>query len=297
MVISVIGLLIALILPAVMNARETARRLQCANNLKQVVLAVNGHLNQKGFFPREEHTYSWVVFTLPFLEENNLFNSINLSKARINWPQVNDPNETAFTTQLSVFLCPSDSGRLTKYGATSYGGNYGVDYLESNQSLVGPFGSGLGLPGIRESWVRDGLSNTVAVSEYCLSSPTSVKDALHNIYNLHDYDSNQLQLMLKDCLVASVNYRELNPIDKGECWAFPSLGLTLYNHGLPPNHNTCSSKGAFRGAWSASSKHNGGVNCAHLDGHVSFVKSTINLSIWQGLGTIGGGEIAKGVQF
>lgn len=127
-VIAIIGILVALLLPAVQAAREAARRSQCINNLKQIGLALHNYHDTKGQFPEsqtysgngsgtncEPGFYSWHSMLLPFIEENALYDSIDFS---VNMAgscgsgdgiDNNHPNAIAASTIVSGFLCPSDN--------------------------------------------------------------------------------------------------------------------------------------------------------------------------------------------
>jgi prepilin-type N-terminal cleavage/methylation domain-containing protein/prepilin-type processing-associated H-X9-DG protein len=127
-VITIIGILMSLLLPAVQSARESARRLQCANNIKQLGLALQTYHTAMGKFPpssvwkaganfdasRVDNTNdfdlyeNWVIIILPQLENQNLRNQFDLTVA-INETNNNAKNQAARATQLSVMLCPSDS--------------------------------------------------------------------------------------------------------------------------------------------------------------------------------------------
>ena len=117
-VISIIGVLIALLLPAVQAAREAARRSQCTNNLKQLALAVHGYLDSHGVMPlgsfklppplggdpcKGGHEAGAFIAILPFLEQSPLFNAFNSS---VHYETA--PNSTVNGTGLSVLWCPSD---------------------------------------------------------------------------------------------------------------------------------------------------------------------------------------------
>ena len=118
-VISIIGVLISLLLPAVQSAREAARRAQCVNNLKQIGVALFNYESSVGVFPPGYIDYQnnpnntpdldmgsgwgWAAMSLPFLEQQPLYNAINF-KLGI----TNASNSTAVVTSLNVFQCPSD---------------------------------------------------------------------------------------------------------------------------------------------------------------------------------------------
>jgi prepilin-type N-terminal cleavage/methylation domain-containing protein/prepilin-type processing-associated H-X9-DG protein len=118
-VIAIIGMLISLLLPAIQAARETARRMQCKSNLKQVGLALSSYHNAKGSFPAGYTStvdpadpandkgpgWGWSAYILPYLEENYAFDQISFDK------DIADPaNDNARTMSISTFLCPSDTG-------------------------------------------------------------------------------------------------------------------------------------------------------------------------------------------
>jgi prepilin-type N-terminal cleavage/methylation domain-containing protein/prepilin-type processing-associated H-X9-DG protein len=133
-VITIIGILIALLLPAVQSAREAARRGQCQNNLKQLALALHNYhgsyqifppsSNWNGISPQSGNTANlspnWVVAILPFLEQQALFNRFVFTKPGTQTPvYITDPlNAVARGTQLPVMLCPSD-----RYNAKPFNGS------------------------------------------------------------------------------------------------------------------------------------------------------------------------------
>jgi len=193
-VIAIIGVLVALLLPAVQAAREAARRMQCANHLRQIALAAHSfHDTNKAFPPGvyqlkfssapQFRGVSLYVKLLPFLEQANL---------AAGWDETNPLNNTlggpsAKTAQkIGALVCPSDilkqnpivSG-TAYYALTSYGGNGGTrsydPRLASNDGIFHVLGSGSetapgGQP-IRMSEVTDGLSNTILLGERSHTDP------------------------------------------------------------------------------------------------------------------------------
>src|SRR4051794_4598815 len=113
-VIAIIGVLVALLLPAVQMAREAARRSQCSNNLKQMGLAIHNYHDSIGAIPPGSMN-GWGPLThmLPYLELGVVYNAINFSFSASQEQGNGQRNGTAWTTQISVFLCPSDVDRLT----------------------------------------------------------------------------------------------------------------------------------------------------------------------------------------
>ncbi len=292
-VIFILAIAAAIVVPAVMQAREAARRTQCLNNLKQVALAVNAHLDQKNYYPREENAYSAFVFMLPFLEQATLFNSINVAKPRDFMFNASNVNYTAFSSKLAVFVCPADGVPDGAMGPMSYGGNLGTGSGPHGRPSNGPFASSLLDPKIRDALVRDGLANTVAVSEFCRTEGRNGPTNRRSVFRLDSYTRDQFDQMLSDCIGLDVDRRPIAPLFRGQCWGFSGLLNTSYDHNLAPNGHACSCQGTLAGVWTASSNHPNGVNCAHLDGHVDFCKDSVSVGTWRSLGTMNGGEITS----
>lgn len=107
-----VGLLIALFLPAVRTAREPARRMQCSNNLKQIALALHNYESEYHALPPAyivdadgKRLHSWRTLILPYLEQQALYEAIDLSK-----PWDDPANRTAYETRLPAYQCPSGEG-------------------------------------------------------------------------------------------------------------------------------------------------------------------------------------------
>ena len=148
MVIAIIGVLIALLLPAVQAAREAARRSQCTNNLKQMGLGLHNYVSANtdsipwGMGPWSAGEMSAQLMMLPYIEQQPLYNAFNfISPSPGQGPigNVNGVNSTVINTQINVFQCPSDLDRLTAAsGHNSYMGNAGS---APNTTLGGSGGS------------------------------------------------------------------------------------------------------------------------------------------------------------
>jgi prepilin-type N-terminal cleavage/methylation domain-containing protein len=178
-VIAIIAILIALLLPAVQQVREAARRTSCRNNLKQIGLALHNYHASHQTFP-SGYTYrrgaggenvagfSWGTMLLPFLDQAPLFQQFDFG------PPVFDPaNQPPRERHLPVFLCPSDvvsdrgfvemGPQPERYAMASYCGSFGPPDLDADQEQRhGMFSRN---SRIRTADVRDGLSNTLFVGE------------------------------------------------------------------------------------------------------------------------------------
>jgi prepilin-type N-terminal cleavage/methylation domain-containing protein len=127
-VLAIIALLVGLLLPAVQKAREAAARVSCANNLKQITLAIHHYQETNGILPPRcvgDNGASWMVLILPYLEQNNLYERWNLLRSYY------DQGELARLTPLSIYFCPSRRTSQTALASLSGdqlwlgGDNYG----------------------------------------------------------------------------------------------------------------------------------------------------------------------------
>ena len=186
-VITVIGILIALLLPAVQAAREAARRTSCTNNLKQLGLAMHGYHDALGSFPpgyiyvaRDVEEWGWAVFLFPYMEESSRYEVINVSGGRLTDAIRNAQLRPHLQDRISALRCPSDGGlkvlpsTLRKFddGAAGIAGfkpaisNYiGVLGL---YDLAGDYpnnGVLFGNSAVSTNDIPDGTSRTLAIGE------------------------------------------------------------------------------------------------------------------------------------
>jgi prepilin-type processing-associated H-X9-DG protein len=283
-VITIIGILIALLLPAVQAAREAARRMQCSNNMKQTALALHLYHEAKQCFPvgiggveAKWHTGpTWAGLILPFIEQENAVRGYTFDAAT-----TYTTHKLLFRTAVSTFLCPSDNagreGRIDKESNSSDA----IGFARSN--LVACFGA-------------DGNMQETA----------SVKKAIFNI----DLARSMAQIKDGTSNTAMISEIVAGPEGTGDArgqWWY-DLGCH-YEHRYSPNSNAdtvtnyadlCVSTKVpcqFGGGWgemhvAAGSVHPGGVNLAFADGAVAFINQNINLVTWQALASIEAGEVA-----
>ncbi len=184
-VIGIIGVLVALLLPAVQAAREAARRSQCINNLKQVALAALSFEERSGVLPSAgdvalqrdkkrnvtifNHTggkqFGWLVFILPELEEQSRFDLFNFKANVFNQPPA------AIGTSIATLSCPSESGATTIFRSVEFSrpafgkGNYAGYASPFHTDLQLLYRGALIAGGQRVSAIEDGMSNTLLASE------------------------------------------------------------------------------------------------------------------------------------
>jgi prepilin-type N-terminal cleavage/methylation domain-containing protein/prepilin-type processing-associated H-X9-DG protein len=297
-VIAIIGVLVGLLMPAVQAARETARREHCANNLKQLGLALAQYMDvQGGFAPGYTSTWDnywkidlgpgwgWGCRILPFLEQQPLYDAVNFLAP------VNDPTQvTVATMRLSVFICPSDNmpARWTakQSGAWVYQGQVyetGVPLGDvAGANYIGMFG--IGEPGVdgeglffRNSFVRpheitDGLSNTLAVGERSLNLNAGRGQAtwVGSVPN---------------ATLWSCTPDPYDP-DGGVCRMEDASGMILGHtgEGFGPGDPRADVNQFL-------SRHGRGCFFLYGDGHVRFLQGSINYQTYKALSTRAGGEV------
>ncbi len=192
-VIAIIGILIALLLPAVQAAREAARRSQCTNNLKQLGLALQNYHDRSLSFPpvaifvkgnvpagTNHYHHTWLTGLLPFIEQAPLYQSINFQLPALTAPYVapNAVGQAVVSTVVNAFLCPSDSflgrnvSQTHNLAITNYVGSMGWHWWDGcvncpNATVMPGDNRNLFTPprASRMADITDGTSNTVVVNE------------------------------------------------------------------------------------------------------------------------------------
>jgi len=312
-VIAIIGILIALLLPAVQAAREAARRSQCSNNLKQLGLALHNYENTykvlcRGgggpWFSGRPQEFSGLVSLLPFFEQKALYDL--WADGPYPWSWNNGVPET--TTPIPTLLCPSDSVNPHPSGSRvaqknyffCYGTRIQNNYDQRNNGMFGPDATWGNQPfqPIKLADVTDGTSNTVAMSER--AAKPSARQVIGNVAWNSTYDpATCLSYVVGTDYAPNVN---LTSWSAGSLWAFGHPHWNAFVTVLPPNGPSCTAHNNDNlsnasGIFTASSKHPGGVQCLMGDGSVRFISQTINcvggpsgFGVWGALGTRDMGE-------
>ena len=313
-VIGVIGILLGLLLPAVQSARESARRAQCANNLKQLILAAHSFASAQGGFPpatlwgypsvqgqNDGGPFSLQVAILPYLDRGDLYNSINLELPSGSLTLLQTYNYTAASQVIGTFLCPSDSfaTRSSPFPVNSYCACIGL----GEQTVVGNVGvptrngTFWGNSPISLAEIQDGLSTTLAFSEKPVGSGVvgrydPFRDWVEYRGSGSDFSASN---WLNACSHLSVADLTRAQLDGGETWMIPGGTFTHFYASAPPNSRVpdCGTVGLNNGwgIFAARSFHPGGVNAAMADGSIHWFGAGVQTATWWGLGTRSGGEI------
>jgi prepilin-type N-terminal cleavage/methylation domain-containing protein len=332
-VIAIIAVLIALLLPAVQAAREAARRMQCVNNLKQLGLGMHNYESSNSVLPPQmvltfssagavAWKSSWGASSriTPYLELGNLYNAINY----IN--KTTDPsNSTAVSTQLKVFICPSEVNQqaftsTTTAGVTSTFGVSNYGWCEGNWYTFGGFGAGMQTPSAIGSNISrgfasftDGLSNTILGSEVKTYIP-SYHDcgAVPPPGPASPLAYPDVPTVLASIAAAPTSGCKLATAPSGMLggghthWCNGNCFYDGFTTALPPNTQSPAGSPALDSDMSSEDEDDGGptyaaitsrsyhpaiVNTLFADGSVHSVKNSISVQTWRALGTVGGGEV------
>ncbi|MEW4564214.1 DUF1559 domain-containing protein [Bremerella sp. JC770] len=301
-VIAIIGVLIALLLPAVQQAREAARRMQCTNQLKQIGLATHNFHDTLGKFPGGSHQdafadrtrtnpdeyhhddrgrWSYITVLLPFIEQDAMYEQLVSTHVGTEFPW---NGTTLMRTQIAALICPSDangSKSASDHGRTSYHANRG-DYWNNWDwwECRGVFGNQYRVTK-KFSSLTDGASNTMLISEMKIGLPgsTQIGQGVANNVGHSNGDAPSVCMARRganNTLTGTVYSGNELP---GWRWADAHTVFTQWQVVLPPNAPSCSndSSGTIdHELMTASSYHPGGVNVVFGDGAVKFIPETID---------------------
>lgn len=304
-VIAIIGILIGLLLPAVQMARESSRRTSCANNLKQLGLALHGFAETRGSFPAGRGgppplVFSPQAFLLPYVEQSGLQATLNFTLAPTDLviagvSYSGAVNRPAAMQSLPVFICPSDPAEGRVPGLDYAGTNYvGAASSGANQgSLTDADGVFYLTSAVTFAKLIDGSSHTAAFSERQLGSGDAITDAPSDGALYIREIANSVQVGATGCQATSAGDWFSQRSGK---WILGNYGNTLYNHYYGPNAIDwdCMNLPQQKAQMTARSNHPGGVNLLCCDGSTRFVVNQTDLIVWRSLATRDGGEAESG---
>jgi prepilin-type N-terminal cleavage/methylation domain-containing protein/prepilin-type processing-associated H-X9-DG protein len=316
-VIAIIGVLIALLLPAVQKVREAASRIKCQNNMKQLGLALHNYENSFSRFPPAGKSYGWchadpghgydhdpltynlngLILLLPLLEQDSLYHRVDFNAAMsrlnrcleppmTNGPLAGDPvtsgNAVVAATALAMFRCPSDNGDplLPDNEYYGIGDNVGLRGVKTNYDFSVQYWEWR-----CNAWAKTAVQIRRMFGENSTTRVADVTDGLSNT------------IAMGETTLANAN---------GTCpaWAFrgwvqvgvdPAQGINVWmspwTH--PPSPDEWRQPPAFGkvGSWSwAGSLHPGGCNFVFADGSVRFLAESIPLTTMDRLARMADGE-------
>jgi prepilin-type N-terminal cleavage/methylation domain-containing protein/prepilin-type processing-associated H-X9-DG protein len=295
-VIAIIGVLIAMLLPAVQAAREAARRMQCSNNLKQFGLAmhsyhsthdtfppgyITGTENQNPNSPETGPGWGWGSLLL-----NNLEQSAAYSAANFSLPITVPASMTVRTVSLSVFLCPSSTGGSGPVLLKDSGGNTLISDLSPGQYVAS--------------------AGQLEVEEFPASNNgVFYRNSRNGVRDIADGSSATLMAGERSRNVAdatwvgAIPYSRVCTNPKWPIQECATANVMILGHTGPSPDQRWVDVPNYKGAgaddfWSL---HPGGCNFLFCDGSVRFIKETINPRIFSFLSTRAGGEVVSADQF
>lgn len=278
-VIAIIGVLIALLMPAVQKARSAAERMICVNNLYQIGLAMHSYESANRVFPSSSTSklpsrwrpdprdpgFSWCVSILPFIEEASLHDSIDFDVSCLA-----NENRTASTTVVDLFRCPSYRGDDYSRAQT---------YIRSGRNTTGDasvFAIGnyvaIGATDIEELWHGEDSTKLGPICPDCKTNVKDVKDGLTHTFLITESRESGMRVWID-----------------GRIGAFTTLpDHRTDRHSL--NHSPYYSSRP-EAEFGPSSVHPSGANHLFGDGSVRFVNDNVDTSVYVAQGTFDGGEI------
>jgi prepilin-type N-terminal cleavage/methylation domain-containing protein len=313
-VIAIIGILIALLLPAINAARESGRRASCANNLRQIALASESFCSEKGTFPPGgvqakrgdpmanlngwnrptgqdfSNNFTWPTLILPFMEMHSVYRMYDFGK-----PQVSVVNAIARSQTVLTYVCPDDT-------------------LQINEPRPGQKGS----PSKTE-----GVGNWDVYSRMRLNYAANYGNTGYNQTNMNGVPflggfftngKGYTTAQIPDGASHTLAFAEILPAHGPEYWGPPGDGMVAeggqaFEGYLTPNStapdvvcNICPDKRVIRAGCSVSmvdaqqyqaarSAHIAGVNCAMGDASIQYISDFVNLDVWRGLCSSRGREL------
>jgi prepilin-type processing-associated H-X9-DG protein len=300
-VIAIIGILIALLLPAVQAAREAARRSQCINQMKQIGLALQYYHDSYQVFPHGQRFTAWNIGNnwryclLPYMEQGALYSQLNSKTGSFASSDTAGSGYSGNTVLRNLVVpgwnCPSSpwSPKDNPSNVTYHNGDQGQthDYVgiagatpdpagRTGLCLAGNYGStwcsnGMLFPNgwMRMADVLDGTSNTVIVGEQSGAIYNSSNERLHISANYYGGWTGHTQTC-----------RPTNPVTSGCTTDLWGAGVTTINTAIRINQpfTTAACDQTYDGNTALNSSHPGGANFLRVDGSVSFLSETTDMT-------------------
>lgn len=280
-VIAIIGILVALLLPAVQAAREAARRTQCVNNMKNLGLAMLNYESAHGELPPgslSSPKTPFVAFMFPYLEQSLRLDGYDFDK---NYNDQTFALQEAMGAYIPIFHCPTDQSYQKASGSSQsdgdtiprYKGNYGTNWGTQdygNENREGPFGKNYSCK-LRQ--ITDGTSHTFAMLEM-LQAPSPNENEIDRRGDIFNAGPGNYQ-------ISTILAPNSSASDLSKCVHRPELDLPCKR--ANPN---------ARCQLAARSRHSGVIQAGMCDGSVQTLTDSIDIDTYRFLSTKSGGEVA-----
>jgi prepilin-type N-terminal cleavage/methylation domain-containing protein/prepilin-type processing-associated H-X9-DG protein len=316
-VIAIIGVLVALLLPAVQAAREAARRTQCKSNMKQLSLACLNYESAKGVYPPASSRiganaalrpdWGWLAITMPYYEQANLFNQIN---KEVNWftRAATPNNEAVVKTHLTILRCPTRAGELEPVNMLGPGNNPNDGFGKEPDSnlrshYVGIFGANTEDLSDFTPWCskKSGTYSMEVDTTHpltpCINDPgcgrianngIMIRKATVGVKDVTDGTSNTM-------MIAESAFGPRDDDENVRPWVVGSVGDCLYSvRNVRYQINQGAKPGPRRNDVGLGSEHSNGGHVGFADGSVRFMNESVELQTMVWLASRAGDETVPG---
>ncbi|MFN9268053.1 MAG: DUF1559 domain-containing protein [Planctomycetaceae bacterium] len=299
-VIAIIGILVALLLPAVQQAREAARRTQCKNNLKQYGLALHNYHDTFGKFPgaggwalgRRDWNWenetaphiSWQVRVLPYMDQAPLYNQLNMAQMYQDRATLSDGTIT-WTKQVPYARCPSDDSNEREWSTlvqSSYTGSLGSQSTPSANGSCEPYEINAEVykqAGHGNFWTKEQISGMFS---RMVGGELSIAD-------ISDGTSNTIAVgeIMAKCNDHKAGWWHYNGMSSAHASTVTPINEMTTCERVNPakiTNTACTNQNNWNYSWAFRSNHTGGAHFLLADGTVRFFSENINMQTYQRLG-------------
>jgi prepilin-type N-terminal cleavage/methylation domain-containing protein len=291
-VIAIIGVLVALLLPAVQAAREAARRTECQSNLRQLALALHNYENAHGKLPygapwpfTTGTGGTWTAFILPFIEEQSIYDSFNFDAQ-----MRHGSNRQAVRSLIETLICPSDPASENPFRG---GANCAIQPWNPCEAMANWYPVSMGP-------TRDGTAPgnscvfcPVPHPSWCCSGHDYGRDGLETFAGLFGQHPTSVEFRqvadgLSNTWMAGETLPAHCSFNGAYSTNFPIIGTSIPLNTMIENNPAVDDK--WYSACGYKSEHPGGANLAKADASVSFVQDSIDYFLYNAMGSRAGGE-------